>query len=1333
MTSWGQTDIFDQGGGGTLPSGWVHDEGGGSNTFYKSGYWLLDAATPVDVLTTSTYDLSSYTDAEFSVDIRSFGSGSHTQLKVEVSYDGGATYTQTSTTSSTTTSFLTRTITLNQVSNQVKLRLSPNQTNRRGIRLRDLILEASGVAVTGPTLEADPLTAFGDTCVNTTATEQSFILLGENLTSDNVVVNALSGYTYSTDEVTYTSTLTFTPVAGEVLEEVYVRFTPTTETSYDGNITISGGGVDPAINVAVSGDGVSSAPATVTTSAATSIATTTATLGGNVTGEGCSTVTARGVVIGTSSNPSIGDGGVTDYPAVSGGAGTYTVSATGLVSSTQYYIRAYATNGNGTAYGAEETFSTPCGDFNLPFTEDFEDTTFTPTCWTSFRGTNGLGTGQDWERITSDTYNTSAGSAFISYENVSGGDAEDWLVTPGIVLPDTDGTIELSFQEIQDFETNWGTNFYIKIATSNPSDHASYTDLISYDESDMPNHETGTYAERIIDLTAYEGQTVYIAFVMVQDDGDSWYIDDVSVRETAPAVATPVATAATYISATTFTANWNTAVGATSYRLDVSTEPTFSSGGAGLTELIISEYVEGGDPGPGNNRAIELYNGTGAAIDLSEYSIAQNSQSKYTLSGTLADGATYVIVNSEAAAATLAEADLTVAFAETTALSFTGDDNFNLYKNFVLIDQVGDLSGVGTENVTLRRKSSISSPSTSYTSSEWDSYAINNVDDLGSHTASGGSTPSFVTGYEDLNVGDVTSYEVTGLDPETTYYFRVRGASDSDTSGNSNVISVTTGKENVWNGAAWTAGSAPTTIDDALIEGAYNTGESEGEFTASVVHINTGGSVVVASGTSLTVINAVNNTQTASDFIVENNANLIQTNPSATNTGNVQVMKDSSPLYRLDYTLWSAPVVGQNLQSFSPQTLSNRFYDYNEGTDVYAAINPSSNSFEAGKGYLIRMANNHPAYVDVDTPGTVWTGTFEGVMNNGRTTVATTTTSNGFNLVGNPYPSPINIAAFYAANTGTIGGASALYFWRKTNDSGATTYASVTSAAYTANAAAGGDTGSTIFTGDSSNWVINIGQGFFVEATGASVVFDNTMRMDANNGQFFRSAQDETVQTSRLWLNLAAEGKFSQMAIVYNENMTLDLDYGWDGEALVGDGAVTLYSTVAATNLAIQARPAFDTTDEVTVGFYAEEAGAYTISLDHVDGLFTGDQDIYLIDHVTGQLIDIKNNDYQFTTEAGTINDRFSVVYDQAFLGTDNPVLDINEVVVYQNNGSIIVDAGALDIIAVTVYDMRGRALYTNNSVNASETVISNLKTEQQVLLINITTNKGTVTKKVVL
>jgi hypothetical protein len=95
-------------------------------------------------------------------------------------------------------------------------------------------------------------------------------------------------------------------------------------------------------------------PPTLTTTAVTEITTTTATGGGNVTSDGGAAVTARGVCWGTTSKPTITDSKTTDGT----GTGAFTSSLTGLTPNTLYYVRAYATNSEGTAYGNEVSFTT---------------------------------------------------------------------------------------------------------------------------------------------------------------------------------------------------------------------------------------------------------------------------------------------------------------------------------------------------------------------------------------------------------------------------------------------------------------------------------------------------------------------------------------------------------------------------------------------------------------------------------------------------------------------------------------------------------------------------------------------------------------------------------------------------------------------------------------------------------------------------------------------------------------------------------------------------------------------------------------------------------------
>lgn len=98
----------------------------------------------------------------------------------------------------------------------------------------------------------------------------------------------------------------------------------------------------------------------ITSPTQASIGSTTATLGGNVTGDGGSAVTVRGVVYSetaTNPNPVIGGSGVTNA-TTTGTTGVFTKAITGLTTATGYSYRAYATNARGTSYTNLDTFTT---------------------------------------------------------------------------------------------------------------------------------------------------------------------------------------------------------------------------------------------------------------------------------------------------------------------------------------------------------------------------------------------------------------------------------------------------------------------------------------------------------------------------------------------------------------------------------------------------------------------------------------------------------------------------------------------------------------------------------------------------------------------------------------------------------------------------------------------------------------------------------------------------------------------------------------------------------------------------------------------------------------
>jgi len=92
----------------------------------------------------------------------------------------------------------------------------------------------------------------------------------------------------------------------------------------------------------------------VNTAAVSSITSEDALCGGNVTSDGGTSVTARGVCWSTSEKPTTNDNNTSDGT----GTGSFTSSITGLSAGTTYHVRAYTTNSVGTVYGSDQTFST---------------------------------------------------------------------------------------------------------------------------------------------------------------------------------------------------------------------------------------------------------------------------------------------------------------------------------------------------------------------------------------------------------------------------------------------------------------------------------------------------------------------------------------------------------------------------------------------------------------------------------------------------------------------------------------------------------------------------------------------------------------------------------------------------------------------------------------------------------------------------------------------------------------------------------------------------------------------------------------------------------------
>ncbi|WP_118135759.1 ExeM/NucH family extracellular endonuclease [Oceanicella sp. SM1341] len=167
-----------------------------------------------------------------------------------------------------------------------------------------------------------------------------------------------------------------------------------------------------------------------------------------------------------------------------------------------------------------------------------------------------------------------------------------------------------------------------------------------------------------------------------------------------------------------------------------------------LTDLFFSEYVEGSS----NNKALELYNPTGEAIDLAAggyvielYFNGSTTPTSFALTGSVAPGEVFVFAHASADPAILAVADQT-----TGAGLFNGDDAIVLRKGAEVLDSIGQVGtdpgtewgtgAPGTQDMTLRRIASLTEPDTDPTdafdpATSWTATATDDFSGLGSHDA----------------------------------------------------------------------------------------------------------------------------------------------------------------------------------------------------------------------------------------------------------------------------------------------------------------------------------------------------------------------------------------------------------------------------------------------------------------------------------------------------------------------------------------------------------------------------------------------------------------------
>lgn len=520
--------------------------------------------------------------------------------------------------------------------------------------------------------------------------------------------------------------------------------------------------------------------------------------------------------------------------------------------------------------------------------------------------------------------------------------------------------------------------------------------------------------------------------------------------------------------------------------------------------------------------------------------------------------------------------------------------------------------------------------------------------------------------------------------------------------------------------------------------------------------IKVGENLQVSSGTlqidpnvTMNVNNAV--LKTGGIIDIKDSGSLVQIvdviNATANNNiGDVKVQRNANDMYRYDFTYWSSPVTtGSNFTIFdlTPLTRYDKFFKWDAAVQNWTLILNGNENMLSGIGYIARAPDNFPTSPALTLP---FSGLFEGVPNNGIVTVPIEGSSSvviadyKFNLLGNPYPSAIFADTFSTVNA-NLGGT--FYFWTHNTAASGTPdvngqyyysqadYATYNQSGGTAAApsAATGGANTNIPTGK-----IASGQGFFIRGItdGASTAtFNNSMRIAGQNGQFFRnatgveSAITTTIERHRIWLNLTNDvAGFSQNLTAYAEGATNGIDRLFDGDVL-GQQNLSLYSIVDQTKLTSQGRELpFDVNDKVKLGYKSAVAGALHISLDHFDGLFEG-QNIYVEDKLLNVIHDLKQSNYNFTSEIGVFDERFVLRYTTESLYVAD--FDANNFVVFVKDRAINVKSIGENIQKIAVFDQLGRRLFEANKINSGEFLIKDISMSQQVLIVKTTLESGVV------
>ena len=518
--------------------------------------------------------------------------------------------------------------------------------------------------------------------------------------------------------------------------------------------------------------------------------------------------------------------------------GNYTaINVNSLLSAgTTYYYRIRAYNGSGTSGNSGTISVTTTG--NAPAVPVATAATFVTSSsfqanWNASSGATGyymdVSTSSTFSSYVFNNYNVgnytainvnsllSAGTTYyyrIRAYNGSGtsGNSGTISVTTTGNAPAVPVATAATFVTSSSFQANWNassgaTGYYMDVSTS--STFSTYV---------FNNYDVGNYTAINVNSLLSAGTTYYYRIRAYNSSGTSGNSGTITVTTLPNPPSAPTATAATSISSSGFTANWNSVSGATGYRLDISTSSTFASFVGGYQDLDILNFLNRTVLGLTGNTTyyyrVRAYNTGGASGNSGTITVVTlpaapsaptaNAATSVTTSGFVANwssvsGATGyrldISTSSTFASFISGYQDLDVGNVASKSVSALSAGTTYYYRV-----RAYNTGGTGGNSGTITVATLPNPPSaptanaaTSVTSSgftaNWSSASGATGYRLDVSTSS--TFASFVSGYQDLDVGNVMNRSVSGLNASTTYYYRVRAYNTGGTSGYSGTISIT--------------------------------------------------------------------------------------------------------------------------------------------------------------------------------------------------------------------------------------------------------------------------------------------------------------------------------------------------------------------------------------------------------------------------------------------------------------------------------------------------------------------------------------------------------------